>query len=100
MPCTIAMMDGLPPMTAASDPLSRFCASSVGKKILVALTGFALALFVLSHMAGNLLVFAGPDAINEYGHFLKTAGHGMLLWGARLGLLAVTVVHVICTIQL
>lgn len=96
----IAMMGSLPPMTPASDPLSRFCASSIGKKILVALSGLALVLFVLAHMIGNLLIFAGPDAINEYGHFLRTAGHGMALWGARAGMLAVILVHVIFTVQL
>lgn len=87
-------------MSAVLDSLSRFYASSIGKKILVALTGAALVLFVLGHMIGNLLVFAGPEAINEYGHMLQTALHGGGVWIARLGLLAAVVIHITATIQL
>lgn len=78
----------------------RFYASSIGKKIIVALTGLALLGFIFGHMVGNLLVFQGPDALNSYAHFLKTAGHGNLVWLARGGLLAAFVVHIIATIQL
>lgn len=87
-------------MSAVLDSLSRFYASSIGKKILVALTGLILLGFVLGHMIGNLLIFAGPDAINEYGHLLQTALHGGGVWIARIGLLAATVVHVVATISL
>lgn len=87
-------------MSAVFDSLSRFYASSIGKKILVALTGLILLGFVLGHMIGNLLIFAGPDAINEYGHLLQTALHGGGVWIARIGLLAATVVHVVATISL
>lgn len=87
-------------MTAVFDSFSRFYASSIGKKILVALTGLALAGFVLGHMIGNLLVFVGPDAINEYGHMLQHALHGAGIWIARIGLLVAVVVHIVATIQL
>lgn len=87
-------------MSAAFDSLSRFYASSIGKKILVALTGLALIGFVLGHMIGNLLIFVGKDAINEYGHMLQTALHGGGVWIARLGLLAAVVIHIVATIQL
>lgn len=87
-------------MSAVLDSLSRFYASSIGKKILVALTGLILLGFVLGHMIGNLLIFAGPDAINEYGHLLQTALHGGGVWIARIGLLAATLVHVVATISL
>lgn len=87
-------------MSAVLDPVFRFYRSSIGKKILVALTGIALVLFILGHMIGNLLVFAGPEAINEYGHMLQTALHGGGVWIARLGLLVAVVVHVVATIQL
>lgn len=87
-------------MSSVLVPLSRFYASSIGKKILVAVTGLVLAIFVLGHMIGNLLVFVGPDAINEYGHMLHTMGHGALIWVARLGLLAAFAVHIVATIQL
>lgn len=87
-------------MSAVFDSLSRFYSSSIGKKILVALTGAALVIFVLGHMIGNLLIFVGPEAINEYGHLLQTALHGGGVWIARFGLLAAVVIHIVATIQL
>ena len=87
-------------MSALSQSVSLTLGSSIGKKILVALTGAVLVVFVLGHMVGNLLIFAGPDAINEYGHTLQTLGHGMGVWVARIGLLVCTVVHVVLTIKL
>ncbi len=87
-------------MSAAFDSLSRFYASSIGKKILVALTGLVLFGFVVGHMIGNLLIFVGKDAINEYGHLLQTALHGGGVWIARLGLLTAVVIHIVATISL
>lgn len=87
-------------MSAVFDSISRFYSSSIGKKILVALTGLVLAAFILGHMIGNLLVFAGPEAINEYGHMLQTALHGGGVWIARIGLLVAVVIHILATIQL
>ncbi len=78
--------------------ICRFCRSSIGKKILVALTGAALVGFLVMHMAGNLLVFAGPEALNGYAKKLHDLGP--LLWVARIGLLVCVVVHVVVTIQL
>ena len=87
------------PMSSLFPSFLSFLGSSIGKKILVALTGAVLVIFVLGHMIGNLLVYAGPDAINEYGHTLQTALHGGGVWIARLGLLVAVVVHVVLTIQ-
>lgn len=87
-------------MSAVFDSLSRFYASSIGKKILVALTGLVLIGFVLGHMIGNLLIFVGKDAINEYGHMLQTALHGGGVWIARIGLLTAVVIHIVATISL
>ncbi len=87
-------------MSSVLVSLTRFYDSSIGKKLLVAVTGLILVAFVLGHMIGNLLVFAGPDAINEYGHMLQTMGHGGLIWVARFGLLAAVVIHIAATIQL
>lgn len=87
-------------MSALTQSVSLTIGSSIGKKILVALTGAVLVIFVLGHMIGNLLIFAGRDVINEYGHFLQTMGHGMGVWIARIGLLVCTVVHVVLTIKL
>lgn len=74
--------------------------SSVGKKLLVALTGLALLLFLAGHLAGNLLIYRGPEELNSYAHELHTALHGSLVWIARVGLLAAFVVHVALTISL
>jgi succinate dehydrogenase / fumarate reductase cytochrome b subunit len=72
--------------------------SSLGSKYVMALTGVGLTLFVLVHMAGNLLLFAGPDALNSYAHALKA--HPALLWTARLGLLALFLIHVVLAVRL
>lgn len=82
------------------EPVKSFYASSIGKKVLVALTGIVLLVFVFVHMAGNLLVFLGPDAINEYGAWLQGTMHGFGVWFARIGLLAAFVIHVVTTIHL
>src|SRR6185436_8641015 len=87
-------------MSVLLKTVSLTIGSSIGKKIFVALTGAVLVLFVLGHMIGNLLVFAGPDAINEYGHFLRTMLHGSGLWIARAGLLVSVLIHIVLTIML
>jgi succinate dehydrogenase / fumarate reductase cytochrome b subunit len=86
-------------MTAVTASLFRFYDSSIGKKSLIALTGTILVGFLLGHLVGNLLIFAGRDAINEYGHFLQTAGHGMLVWIARVVIFESIILHAILTIQ-
>ena len=86
-------------MTLAA-ALPAFYSSSIGKKILVALTGAFLVIFVLGHMIGNLLIFKGPDAINGYGHFLQTMGHNMLIWVARVVTFGAIGVHAWATISL
>lgn len=73
--------------------------SSVGAKILVALTGTALTLFVVFHMIGNLKVLQGPDAINGYAYFLKH-DLGALIWLARGGLLLAFVLHLALALRL
>ena len=87
-------------MNALTRAIFSFWDSSIGKKILVAGTGIALLLFLPGHLIGNLLLFAGKDAINEYALWLHNAGHGGLVWVARIGLLTVLVVHVLLTVQL
>src|ERR1700722_14369526 len=73
--------------------LIRPLRTSVGSKFLMSLTGLGLTLFVIVHMAGNLLIYAGRDALNSYAHMLKS--NGELLWLARGGLLTLFVVHLI-----
>lgn len=72
--------------------------SSLARKYVMALTGFVLIVFVLGHMAGNLLIYAGPNALNDYGHALKA--NAALLWTARGGLLLAFILHVYLGVQL
>ncbi len=72
--------------------------TTVGKKALVAITGAIMFGFLIVHLVGNLLLFAGPEAYNGYAATLK--GNLPVLWGARLVLLTSVVVHVVLTIQL
>jgi succinate dehydrogenase / fumarate reductase cytochrome b subunit len=76
-----------------------FFDSSVGAKITVALTGLGLVTFTIFHMIGNLKVFSGPEAINNYAHFLKH-DLGLFLWIARAGLLTIFVLHLALAIRL
>ncbi len=71
--------------------LKKYLSSSIGKKQIVALTGLAMVLFLLAHLAGNLLIFKGADAYNAYAAALKE--FGALLWVARLGLIAMFFIH-------
>ena len=87
--------------SACSCPLvRRVWKSSIGRKFIVALTGLVLVLFLAGHLAGNLLVFAGREAFNDYAQFLHHALHGAGVWIARIGLLAATTLHVAATISL
>ena len=59
-----------------------------------------MVLFLAGHLTGNLLIYAGKEAFDEYAKFLHEAGHGALIWVARVGLLVVVVLHVWATILL
>lgn len=77
---------------------SRLFRSSLGKKYVMAITGFLLFLFVILHMAGNLQVFLGREPMNAYAALL--ASKPALLWTARVGLLIITILHIISALQL
>jgi len=73
--------------------------SLVGKKVIMAVTGVILFLFVVGHLLGNLKVFQGPEHFNAYAEGLRTVGapffgRGQLLWLARLVLLASVGLHI------
>ena len=75
-----------------------YFSTAPGMKALVAVTGAAMFLFLLVHLSGNLLVFAGPEKMDHYSQFL----HSMpsVLWLFRLGLLASILVHIWVTVAL
>ena len=64
----------------------------------MALTGCALFGFVIAHLAGNLQIFLGPENLNRYGNFLQTTPE--LIWPARIGLIALAVLHIVAAVQL
>ena len=72
--------------------------SSVGKKIVMAVSGLIWVAYLITHVLANLLVFQGPGKINAYSAFLH--GTGGALWSARLVLIAALVLHVIAAVQL
>jgi succinate dehydrogenase / fumarate reductase cytochrome b subunit len=78
--------------------LRVFWRSTIGKKIVMAVTGLIGVGFVVGHMLGNLQVFLGPAKFNAYAHFLRSLGE--LLWVVRAVLLAAVVLHVVAAVQL
>jgi succinate dehydrogenase / fumarate reductase cytochrome b subunit len=88
--------------TTTVPPLYR---TTVGKKMLMALSGLVLVLFVLAHMVGNLKIFLGQTELDSYAQGLRTLGEpifpeGSLLWALRTIVFAAFVVHIACAIQL
>jgi succinate dehydrogenase/fumarate reductase cytochrome b subunit (b558 family) len=59
--------------------------SSIGKKLIMAITGLGFCLFLVSHLAGNLVIYAGNDAFNSYAERLHALGPLIIL--AEIGLL-------------
>ena len=79
--------------------------SSIGLKILMAVSGLFFVLYVLLHMYGNLKVLAGEEAFNSYAHHLRTLGEPMLpysgfLWVFRILLIVALITHVSAALTL
>ncbi len=87
-------------MSKSNCSLCQFWHSSIGKKIIVAVTGAVLVAFLLGHLTGNLLMYMGAEAFNDYAKFLHTMLHGAGVWIARIVLLTCLVLHVVATICL
>lgn len=78
--------------------LSLFWLSSVGKKVLMALSGMILFAYVIAHMLGNLQLYMGSEVINRYAKLLHS--NEGVLWTARIVLLAAVFVHAVAGVQL
>ena len=78
--------------------LLRPVRSSLGSKYVMAVTGLALIGFVIVHMLGNLQIFLGKQALNDYAHHLEELP--TLLWTARVVLLAIFVIHILFGLRL
>jgi succinate dehydrogenase / fumarate reductase, cytochrome b subunit len=75
-----------------------FWQSTNGKKVVMAVTGAMMFLFVIGHMLGNLQMFESPEHINAYGRFLHNLGE--LLWIERGVMLLAIALHITATVQL
>jgi succinate dehydrogenase / fumarate reductase cytochrome b subunit len=71
-----------------------FACSTIGRKVVMAVTGLVLFGFVFVHMLGNLQVYLGPEALNHYGVLLRQLLHGAGIWIARAVLLAAVSLHI------
>jgi succinate dehydrogenase / fumarate reductase cytochrome b subunit len=68
--------------------------SSIGMKIVSALTGLALVFYVIIHLIGNLSLLRGdPAPFNKYAHFLESLSWFLIV--VELGLLAVFLFHIV-----
>lgn len=79
--------------------LAAFYRSTIGKKIIMGVTGLIGIGFLILHMAGNLQAFASANKINTYGAFLHGAGDE-LTWVLRIILIVAVVLHVLMAYQL
>ena len=71
----------------------RLLSSTVGRKAVMAITGFVMVVFVLVHLLGNTTIFSGPGGINAYS--AKLHGLGPFVWVFRLFLAAMLALHVV-----
>jgi succinate dehydrogenase / fumarate reductase, cytochrome b subunit len=76
----------------------QFWQTTIGKKAIMAVTGFILFGFVVAHLLGNLQIYASPEQINHYAASLRTIP--ALLWGARITLLVAVILHIWSSYQL
>jgi len=84
---------------------SEALGSTVAQKSAMAATGVILVLFLIAHMYGNLNVFAGQEAFDNYSHHLRELGepmlpHGGFLWIMRVVLLASILIHIYAAVAL
>ena len=75
----------------------RVFATSVGTKLLIGVTGLALFLYLITHIAGNALIFLGPTTFNQYANTLTS---NPLIPVIEVGLLLIFLVHVYKTVTM
>jgi succinate dehydrogenase / fumarate reductase cytochrome b subunit len=99
-----------PPVAGRGRWLREVWGSTIGKKVIVAITGAILVVYVVLHVLGNLKAFegaggSGGPAVDSYAEWLRTVGEPAIpregvLWTIRVVLLAALVLHVVGVIQL
>ncbi len=75
-------------------PNATFLGSTVGRKVVMAVTGVIMVGFVFVHMIGNLQLYLGPEALNHYAVFLRTFLHGAGIWIFRAVMLTAVGLHI------
>ncbi|QOR69688.1 succinate dehydrogenase cytochrome b subunit [Ruania alkalisoli] len=91
--------------TVTSSSRTPVWRSTVVLKVAMAISGLVLVGYLVAHMYGNLKVFAGQEAFDEYAHHLRELGEPLLpyegaLWLIRIVLLAAIGVHIFSAVTL
>ncbi len=76
----------------------RLLSDSIGRKVVMAITGLLMVLFVVGHLLGNLSIFAGANGINTYAE--KLHGLPAVVWATRVVMLAAVLFHLVLSIQI
>ena len=71
-----------------------FFRTTVGLKVVMAVTGIVMVTFVIGHMAGNLQIYLGAEALNHYGELLRELVHGWFIWAFRGTMLIAVILHI------
>src|SRR3954464_5772607 len=92
-------------MSAALGTRASLYSTAVGKKYVMAISGMVLMGYVLAHMIGNLKLYFGATALDDYSRWLREVGEPALprqalLWGVRVVLIVAVVAHVVAAYQL
>jgi succinate dehydrogenase / fumarate reductase cytochrome b subunit len=92
-------------MSTALGTRPSLYSTSVGKKYVMAISGMVLMAFILAHMVGNLKLYFGATALDNYSHWLREVGEPALprqalLWAVRVTLLAAVTAHIVAAYQL
>ncbi|MCO6006605.1 succinate dehydrogenase cytochrome b subunit [Actinoallomurus purpureus] len=90
--------------SSAAGPLKRY-RSSVGRKVVMAVTGAILFLFVITHMLGDLKAFLGREDFNHYSYWLRSVGapalpHRVFLSSLEAGLVVAVILHIWAAVSL
>jgi succinate dehydrogenase / fumarate reductase cytochrome b subunit len=71
--------------------------TSVGTKLLIGVTGIGLFLYLIIHIAGNVIVFFGPTVFNQYSHTLLA---NPLVPVIEVGLVIIFLIHIFKTAKM
>ena len=94
MESTAVKVSGAAQVGVRAVPKETFLGSTVGRKMVMAVTGVFLVIFVIGHMIGNLQVYLGPESLNHYGELLRELLHGGFIWIFRAAIITAVILHV------